>query len=203
MDHLTLLLKVYGEFKELFEPTVVLVIGIFTLIITKNSNKYAVSRERVEYVYHPLFISIEPYLYKNVSPSDVRPFLDKFKELDAKYSLLIYPSLRQHIEFFVKQNRKADPYDLINSEWFLICDYICNDYDKLCRIAHLPVRSTAYRLNRKQFKTKFSLYVATLKMLLPNILFITLIIAFVFPTIIPIAYLIVIAFLLHNLFDSV
>lgn len=203
MKYWNFLLKLYGEFKLLFEPMVVLVIGIFTIIVTKNSNKYAVARERVEYVYHPLFISIEPYLYKNVSPTEVEPFLEKFKELDAKYSFLIYPSLRQHIALFVNQNETVPSFDLSNSEWFLICDYICNDYDKLCRIAHLPVRSTAYRLNTRQYKTKFALIIATLKMLLPNIIIVTICIALVFPTLIPVLYIGVIIFLLYNLFNSV
>lgn len=197
MGYREILLKAYNEFKILYSPSVALVIGIFTLILQKNSNRYVVARERVEYVYHPLFTAIEPYLYKNVMPKDVKPFLDKFKELDAKYSLLIYPSLRQHIGFFINQSSPADPLALEDSEWFLICDYVCKDYDKLCRIAHLPVRSIAYRLNKKQFKTKLDLCIALLRFFLPHIVFITLFSALAFPALLPIAYLLLFAVLAH------
>lgn len=48
----------------LLEPSVTLTLGIFTLLISRNSNLSTVARERLDKVYHPLFLEIEPFLYK-------------------------------------------------------------------------------------------------------------------------------------------
>ena len=65
----------------LLEPSVTLTLGIFTLLISRNSNLSTVARERLDKVYHPLFLEIEPFLYKKVSLDDISPFLSKYYEL--------------------------------------------------------------------------------------------------------------------------
>lgn len=39
----------------LLEPSVTLTLGIFTLLISRNSNLSTLARERLDKVYHPLF----------------------------------------------------------------------------------------------------------------------------------------------------
>lgn len=52
----------------LLEPSVTLTLGIFTLLISRNSNLSAIARERLDKVYHPLFLEIEPFfVQKNIS----------------------------------------------------------------------------------------------------------------------------------------
>ena len=79
----------------LLEPSVTLTLGIFTLLISRNSNLSTVARERLDKVYHPLFLEIEPFLYKKVSLDDISPFLSKYYELENSHSLLIDPVLRK------------------------------------------------------------------------------------------------------------
>lgn len=74
----------------LLEPSVTLTLGIFTLLISRNSNLSTVARERLDKVYHPLFLEIEPFLYKKVSLDDISPFLSKYYELENSHSLLFY-----------------------------------------------------------------------------------------------------------------
>lgn len=78
-------------------PSVTFIIGILTVLLTRNANQSSTARERLDKVYHPLFISIEPLLYKSVNYDDVSSFLDKYYELEEKYSLLLTPRLRQLI----------------------------------------------------------------------------------------------------------
>ena len=86
----------------LLEPSVTLTLGIFTLLISRNSNLSTVARERLDKVYHPLFLEIEPFLYKKVSLDDISPFLSKYYELENSHSLLIDPVLRQEIRWLKK-----------------------------------------------------------------------------------------------------
>lgn len=86
----------------LLEPSVTLTLGIFTLLISRNSNLSTVARERLDKVYHPLFLEIEPFLYKKVSLDDISPFLSKYYELENSHSLLIDPVLRQEIRWLEK-----------------------------------------------------------------------------------------------------
>ena len=48
----------------LLEPSVTLTLGIFTLLISRNSNLSTLARERLDKVYHPLFLEIEPFYTK-------------------------------------------------------------------------------------------------------------------------------------------
>ena len=66
----------------LLEPSVTLTLGIFTLLISRNSNLSTVARERLDKVYHPLFLEIEPFLYKKVSLDDISPFLSNSQYLE-------------------------------------------------------------------------------------------------------------------------
>lgn len=197
------LIPIYNELKQLLEPSVALVIGILTIVITKNSDKSSAARERLELVYHPLFLGIEPHLYKNVVPCDVEDFLLLFDELESKYSLFIYPSLRYWIKKF-RNNKNVNPNKHFrdeDSDWETICDYISKEYDKLCKLAYMPLRSTAYRMNNSQYKTKFSMYLGMIKLGLPALTLYTLLFALIFPQLVILGYFLIFMFLLNAFFD--
>ena len=103
----------------LLEPSVTLTLGIFTLLISRNSNLSTVARERLDKVYHPLFLEIEPFLYKKVSLDDISPFLSKYYELENSHSLLIDPVLRQEIRWLEKLCRRINM-AIINGFEFVI-----------------------------------------------------------------------------------
>lgn len=137
----------------LLEPSVTLTLGIFTLLISRNSNLSTVARERLDKVYHPLFLEIEPFLYKKVSLDDISPFLSKYYELENSHSLLIDPVLRQEIRWLEKPSALQENKYGYN-QWFRICDQISKTYDNLCKQAHIPVRSISYRINYKRISFK-------------------------------------------------
>ena len=105
----------------LLEPSVTLTLGIFTLLISRNSNLSAIARERLDKVYHPLFLEIEPFLYKKISLNDINAFLSKYYELENSYSLLIDPVLRQEIRWLKKPSAlQEDKLAIINGFKFAI-----------------------------------------------------------------------------------
>ena len=103
----------------LLEPSVTLTLGLFTLLISRNSNLSTLARERLDKVYHPLFLEIEPFLYKKVSLNDINAFLSKYYELENSHSLLIDPVLRQEIRWLEKPSALQDM-AIINGSEFAI-----------------------------------------------------------------------------------
>lgn len=155
-------------------PTIAFLVGVMTVHLGYNTNRISISKERLEKVYHPLFLRIEPYLYKDVTYEDIPSFVDYYYALEKEFSLLIHPSLRQKMSSIY--NRKellpADKYS--HSDWSHVCDLISKEYDRLCKHAHIPIRNTAYRLNSKQYKSKISMYFGMLYLNLPAILIFSL-----------------------------
>lgn len=185
----------------LLEPSVTLTLGIFTLLISRNSNLSTVARERLDKVYHPLFLEIEPFLYKKVSLDDIYPFLSKYYELENSHSLLIDPVLRQEIRWLEKPSALQENKYGYN-QWFRICDQISKTYDKLCKQAHIPVRSISYRINYEQYHSKIRMIFACIWIELPAIAFFSLILGFLSTRLLIVAYMLFLLFLLKIFLDN-
>ena len=185
----------------LLEPSVTLTLGIFTLLISRNSNLSTVARERLDKVYHPLFLEIEPFLYKKVSLDDISPFLSKYYELENTHSLLIDPVLRQEIRWLEKPSALQENKYGYN-QWFRICDQISKTYDKLCKQAHIPVRSISYRINYEQYHSKIRMIFACIWIELPAIAFFSLILGFLSTRLLIVAYMLFLLFLLKIFLDN-
>ena len=185
----------------LLEPSVTLTLGIFTLLISRNSNLSTVARERLDKVYHPLFVEIEPFLYKKVSLDDISPFLSKYYELENSHSLLIDPVLRQEIRWLEKPSALQENKYGYN-QWFRICDQISKTYDKLCKQAHIPVRSISYRINYEQYHSKIRMIFACIWIELPAIAFFSLILGFLSTRLLIVAYMLFLLFLLKIFLDN-
>lgn len=163
-----------GYVFELAEPSVVLLVGIITILVTKNSNKHNIARDRLSNAYHPLFLAIESYLFKKIDKTSAELFVKKYVEIESAYSLYIYPSLRYRVHRLSTFLLDGSNEDKINEEWHLICYYVEKEYDKLCKRSHMPLRSLTYRLNNNQFSSKHSLYWGLFRLFLPSILFFTI-----------------------------
>lgn len=191
--------NLYEEIKQLLDPGIALIIGILTILATRNSNKVEAAKDRLKLAYHPLFLSIEPHLYKKVNMSDITDFLDVFDEIDRQHSLLIYPSLRYWVKLIKSNNKNAD---ISEDTWFSVCDYINKDYDILCRTAFMPMRSTAYRLNKHQYKNKFLMYIGYLRLFIAPLLFITALLGILNPAFVSLFYAIILYVLLIQFIES-
>lgn len=171
----------FTEFlKIILQPSVAFIIGLLTIILGRNTSRMQLARERLEKVYHPLFLSIEPFLYKKVTFKEIGPFIEVYRTIEKEYSLLIRPSIRQHMKYICERNYLSQASKYSKAEWIIICDYISKDYDRLCRQAHIPIRSTSYRLYYEQYSSKSSMYLGIIYLNLPEIIFFTAIIAILY-----------------------
>ena len=140
-------------------PIITLCIGVITFSLGYFNRKMPVSRERLDKVYHPLFLSIEPYLYReDITFEDIQPFIECYQKIEAEHSMLIYPSLRHWMSLICKKKELYPGDKYTTSDWFIICNYVSKEYDKLCVYSCIPLRSVAYKLNRKQYSSKFKMY---------------------------------------------
>ena len=152
-------------------PITTLIVGGMSYMLGRSANLMSISRERLEKVYHPLFLSIEPFLYKQITFEEITPFIDCYNTLEKDFLLFIHPSLQQYMRCICSRKKllPADKYS--SGEWYAICNHISREYDRLCKRAYIPIRSVAYRLNYKQYSSKISMYLGLLWLHLPAILF--------------------------------
>ncbi len=176
-----ILSSIKDYFQLLIEPSIALLIGILTIVVTKDSNKFEAARERLINAYHPIFLAAEPYLFKKINTEAAKLFIARFNEIELEHSLFIYPSLRHWVCLLSAALTSDCSQSQLDVYWTNICRYINSDYDNLCKKTHMPIRSTAYRLNKSQFSSKPALYWGTFKLLFfPMITFVVMILVFLF-----------------------
>lgn len=202
MDKIELFKSLYNEFKQLFEPSVTLFIGLLTYFIAKQSAYSSISKLRLDKAYHPLFMHIEPFLYKPISYDTLSDFFEIFIKIEQSDSILLSPSLKYWVHYIMKEASPSTPNLVDQKLWFCICDYISKDYDKLCKCAHLPVRSIEYRVNNRQYSSMFGLIISMLILTAPEIILFTILLSFLFPELLIILYPLLFLLLVNAIFDG-
>lgn len=187
---------------NLFSASITLFLGILTLIITRTSNRSATARERLDKVYHPLFMSAEPLLYRPVSFNDLRSFILFYRKLESDYSLLISPTLRCAMYSLCNSSNPCPDNSGTDNPWYYVCKVISREYDHLCRMSYLPVRSVSYRYNRAQYSSRVSLFFAFLWIQLPAIIFFGIMLGALCPMILPIPLLFFLFLLIRTIADE-
>lgn len=175
---------------------VALFVGVLSIYVTRSSCKSSTARERLNAVYHPLFSAIEPFLYKEISSIDIASFFDLYVQLDSTYPLLISPALRHSVTLLRGASKPC-----LKSLWFDVCRILSNEYDHLCRQAHIPVRSASYRYNNKQYSSMLSLIFIFLRIQLPAIITFCAILGFLCPFLLLIALVLFLYVLLRAISD--
>lgn len=116
---------------------------IVSLIISSGERLFGISRDRHEKLIAPLFILLEPNLYKKYDKNLVCQAL---KIIDENIILADGRLLD------VRDSCKRNP-----EKGFLeLCRYIDKAYDKSCRKLKLKTRSILYRITTKQYENKCS-----------------------------------------------
>ncbi len=187
----------------LLNPIITALIGFFTLRRSLNSNKREISRERLDSVYHPLFLEIEPFLYKNVKYSDIEHFVSLYMELEKEHSLLITPLFRQQMHNIYNKKHLSPSDKYHDGDWNCICKQFSKDYDKLCKYALIPTRSIVYRLYAHQYKSKFQMCLAWFWVFLPFFIFISFILGFFDPNILYAFWLLLLMSLINQFAESI
>ena len=117
---------------------------IVSLIISSGERLFGYSRERHEKLIVPLFILLEPVLYKKYDKAFVEQAMNIIDEniCFADGALLnIRTECRKH------------PEENFNE----LCHYIDKAYDRSCRKLKLKTRTLLYRINERQYKNTSSL----------------------------------------------
>ena len=151
---------------QILDPLIAIIVGVLSFKALQSSSNCEVAKTRILKAYHPIFWAAEPYLYQKISFHDAKKFIKVFNKINSKQSVYIYPSLRHFVSLLEKSKNET----ILNEYWIQICDYISRDYDKLCQQAHLPIRSPAYRLNRKQYKSRYTMIFYTIRLLFPYLI---------------------------------
>lgn len=120
---------------------------IFTYYLSRRTGSYETIKEQHEKLISPIFFLVEPYLFKEIN-NDI---LDKVFELIEQNKSLVDGKLLEAI-YFCKENSSQTNYNAL-------CSYINKAYDKSCKRLGFKTRSIEYRIFRKQYKTKLSLFV--------------------------------------------
>ena len=126
----------------------VVISGVITVWVQSKNRNTLVIRERYEKLYFPMFVCLEPFL---------------FKPLDAQCKI----ALNRAIQIYLKNRSLAggrldlrvyscQPVSKCKKDDFVeLCDYVSREYDKLSKQLGIPIRSLLYRYKRNQFKTKY------------------------------------------------
>lgn len=187
----------------LLNPFVSAIIGCLTIFISRNHNRSSSARERLEKVYNPLFLAIEPFLFREgLTFNDVSTFVSVYRSLEDQYYLLITPSLRLKMHQLKQENPCFVTDKNGYNHWFQICKQISKEYDKLCHHSYLPVRNMEYRLYHRQYSSKISMLFVSVWFHLPAIIIFTLILGIISPPILLISYCLFFMYLLHAIIDE-
>ncbi|AYE35673.1 hypothetical protein [Clostridium septicum] len=144
----------YEIFKTIVPPVIA---GLITYrVANKNifSNiRLQVANEQLKKVYLPLFIFLEPYLYKQPDIQIIKSFINMFNEIKSTNYELIDSDLLNCVQILEKSIHD-------NKYNFNYYESVCSILDKLFertrKLLKLPTRSISYRLNNKQYGTSIN-----------------------------------------------
>ncbi len=124
----------------------IIVTVIASLYIFKGETSVSFTRERHDKLIFPIFNLLEPILYTNFQ---IDVLEEALKIIEDNKNLADGRLLEIH--YFCTENPSIENFKSL-------CAYIDAAYDKSCRKLGLKTRRIAYRLNRRQYKSKFYLF---------------------------------------------
>jgi hypothetical protein len=117
----------------------ILITNFCTHFITKYKLKSPLIKDRFEKVISPVYFSIEPILYKditNMSISDLKIFIE-VKDIFCKYKYMVNPQFLYWIDEIIdEENQKS---------YNCLCGNISTLYDKHCKIYGIYKRCYSYK----------------------------------------------------------
>ena len=119
--------------------------GLFTVYLFYKGMRGTLVQERFNTVIYPIFAVLEPYLFHQIDETALR----KVAEIVNKNRKLSGGKLIYMMELCCPKNCSKDNYNEL-------CRYISTIYDRCCLQLGIPLRPFEYRLNHKQFKSKFA-----------------------------------------------
>lgn len=136
-------------------------------------------------VYLPMFIMLEPYLYRNIDEVGYNKLNELSIELNLivdKHYELVSPSVVHWCRLFKRRLAEPEyPKEKLNELYMELCEYIDREFEKTRSKMFLPTRNLYYRINNNQFSSKAQAIAAFLITLIPplSLLFAMIYISFV------------------------
>ena len=106
------------------------------------------TRKQLEYVYTPLFVFIEPYLYKTPSMLVINEFITMFEKIKLQHYELVNTNLIMHFDT-LKKSIKNNSYS--TSSYENLCIHLDCEFEKLRRSLSYPTRDFWYKKRYTQF----------------------------------------------------
>ncbi|MBS5784055.1 MAG: hypothetical protein KID04_14430 [Clostridium sp.] len=111
----------------------------------KQANETA--RERFNKAYLPLFVAIDPYLYKKINAAQAEKIIPVFESVLQNSYELLNPYLSKYLKAFID----GLSYHSVDQRAFeLICRYVDIDYERLKSVLHLPKRNILFKYRFEQ-----------------------------------------------------
>jgi hypothetical protein len=140
-----------AEFYSVASSYIVIAVTLLGIYLAYKVNFSSTHESQLNKVYSPLFIKIEPNLYKKISLDIAKDYADFFMKVIKDHHVLCNPELVERVSNFCRKvENRTDYQDVFNE----ICSHVDRCYDALRRRLKLPRRSIAYRLNHNQYRNK-------------------------------------------------
>lgn len=105
-------------------------------------------------VYSKIFVLLEHHLFQKVTLQEVRELGQKINSILEENPGYYYPSLKVYCERMIHANHKN-----YQEHFDTFCETFDKQYDICCKKIGIPLRSAAYRLNRKHYKGEFGFWI--------------------------------------------
>lgn len=159
---------------SLSQAVAAIIVGFISLYIFIKTLKLKSSKYLLLNIYLPIFNIIEPYLYKDINFNTLYPLMKSIDKVLNNVSF-IPPLLKSQLENLHK-DLSNEHYDFKNFSRF--CYHIDTFYNQYCKESFLPLRSTLYKLKRKQYQTKFEYIFSFFVYIIKAVIFISIILLF-------------------------
>lgn len=160
-----------AEFYNVLSGYITIAVTILGIYLGHKARFSAFFEKQLKEVYSPIFIKLEPYLYKEITLKQALLYAKFLYKIINKHHLLCDPKLVYYVELFCNAVKNGKDFQYAYME---ICSHVDRKYDKLRRQLRLPVRPLWYRLNKDQYKTKQRLIVALVMYILLNLLLVAM-----------------------------
>lgn len=130
----------------------------------KNPRKQEVYSEQLYKVYLPLFLEIEPYLYKDIDKLTLNNIISKFNEIKQNHYEYIHSDTLNEFQILERNLNNNRAYQ---ENFISLCKIIDYRFEKLRKSLNLPTRKFDYKLNNRQYgKEILSIIDTSLKLIL-------------------------------------
>lgn len=144
----------YEFFKTIIPPVIA---GFITYrVANKNifsSIRLKVANDQLTNVYLPLFVFLEPHLYKQADIEIIRTFINMFNNIKTTNYELIDSNLFNCVQI-LENSINNDKYNL--EAYYSVCSVLDNLFEKTRKLLKLPTRSISYKINNKQYSKTFN-----------------------------------------------